>query len=44
MPARTVIIATGAEYRRLPIENLQRFEGAGVVLRRYVYRSPGVPG
>jgi len=28
--ARTVIIATGAEYRRLPIENLQRFEGTGV--------------
>jgi thioredoxin reductase (NADPH) len=25
-----VIIATGAEYRRLPIDNLQRFEGAGV--------------
>ncbi len=30
IPARTVIIATGAEYRRLPIENLSRFEGAGV--------------
>jgi thioredoxin reductase (NADPH) len=30
IPARTVIIATGAEYRRLPIENLARFEGAGV--------------
>ena len=28
--ARSVIIATGAEYRRLPIDNLQRFEGAGV--------------
>ena len=28
--ARTVIIATGAEYRRLPIENLSKFEGAGV--------------
>ena len=28
--ARTVIIATGAEYRRLPIRNLARFEGAGV--------------
>jgi thioredoxin reductase (NADPH) len=28
--ARSVIIATGAEYRRLPIENLARFEGAGV--------------
>jgi len=30
LPARTVIIATGAEYRRLPIDGLSRFEGAGV--------------
>ena len=30
LPSRAVIIATGAEYRRLPIENLTRFEGAGV--------------
>src|SRR5205809_3408181 len=30
LPARAVIIATGAEYRRLPIENLSQFEGAGV--------------
>jgi thioredoxin reductase (NADPH) len=28
--ARAVIIATGAEYRRLPLEDLSRFEGAGV--------------
>jgi thioredoxin reductase (NADPH) len=28
--ARTVIIATGAEYRRLPLQSLQRFEGAGI--------------
>jgi len=28
--ARTVIIATGATYRRLSLENLSRFEGAGV--------------
>lgn len=28
--ARAVIIATGAEYRRLPLEGLGRFEGAGV--------------
>jgi thioredoxin reductase (NADPH) len=27
---RTIVIATGAEYRRLPLENLLRFEGAGV--------------
>jgi thioredoxin reductase (NADPH) len=30
VPARTVIIATGAEYRKPPLENLTRFEGAGV--------------
>jgi len=30
LPARTVIIASGAEYRRLQIEGLPRFEGAGV--------------
>src|SRR3989441_534378 len=29
LPARAVIIATGAEYRKLPVEGLQRFEGAG---------------
>ena len=28
--ARTVIIATGAQYRRLALENLSQFEGAGV--------------
>ena len=28
--ARAVVIATGAEYRRPPIENLSQFEGAGV--------------
>jgi thioredoxin reductase (NADPH) len=28
--ARAVIIATGAQYRRIAIENLSRFEGAGV--------------
>ena len=28
--ARTVIIAAGAEYRRLPLPNLSQFEGAGV--------------
>lgn len=30
VPARTVVIATGAEYRRPQIENLSRYEGAGV--------------
>ncbi len=28
--ARAVVIATGAQYRRLALENLSRFEGAGV--------------
>ena len=30
VPGRTIVIATGAQYRRLPLENLARFEGAGV--------------
>jgi thioredoxin reductase (NADPH) len=30
VPARTVIIATGAQYRRPAIQNLARFEGSGV--------------
>jgi thioredoxin reductase (NADPH) len=30
VPAKTVIIATGAEYRRPKIDNLSRFVGAGV--------------
>ncbi|HEY6243236.1 MAG TPA: FAD-dependent oxidoreductase [Pyrinomonadaceae bacterium] len=28
--ARTVVIATGAQYRKLQLENLSKFEGAGV--------------
>ena len=30
LPARTVIIATGAEYRKPALENLPQFEGVGV--------------
>ncbi len=30
VPARTVIIASGAEYRKLSLPNLSQFEGAGV--------------
>ena len=30
IPARTVIIATGARYRKPSLDNLSRFEGAGV--------------
>src|SRR6266540_2685909 len=28
--ARAVVIATGVQYRKLPLENLSRFEGAGI--------------
>lgn len=28
--ARTVVIATGAEYRKLPLPNIARFEGVGI--------------
>ncbi|HEX3583780.1 MAG TPA: FAD-dependent oxidoreductase [Thermoanaerobaculia bacterium] len=34
--ARTIIIATGAEYRGLPVENLSKFAGAGV----YYFATP----
>ncbi len=30
IPTRAVIVASGARYRRLPVEDLDRFEGAGV--------------
>src|SRR5215469_376435 len=30
IPARAIVIATGAEYSKLAIENLSRFEGAGI--------------
>ena len=30
IPARTVVIATGAQYRKLQLENLSKFEGTGV--------------
>src|SRR6266849_458714 len=30
IPARAIVIATGAKYRELPIENLSRFDGAGI--------------
>lgn len=30
LEARTVVIATGARYRKLDVENLARFEGAGI--------------
>jgi thioredoxin reductase (NADPH) len=30
IPTRTILISTGAQYRKLPLENLSKFEGAGV--------------
>jgi thioredoxin reductase (NADPH) len=30
IPARSIIIATGAEYRKLALGNMSRFEGAGI--------------
>ena len=30
IPARTIVLATGAEYRKPQFENLSRFEGAGI--------------
>lgn len=30
IPARAIVIATGAKYSKLPLDNLARFEGAGV--------------
>src|SRR5215469_9148788 len=30
IPARAIVIATGAKYSKLPIENLARFEGVGI--------------
>jgi thioredoxin reductase (NADPH) len=30
VPARAVVIASGAQYRRLPIDNLAQFENAGI--------------
>ena len=30
IPARSIVIATGAQYRKLPLENIERFEGIGI--------------
>ena len=39
IPGRTVIIATGAEYRKLALDNLAQFEGAGVYYGATVMES-----
>ena len=39
IPCRTVIIASGARYQRLAVDELERFEGAGRVLRGHRSRS-----
>ena len=43
VPARTVIIATGAAYRKPSIENLVAVRGRGCVLRRDIHGSTVVP-
>jgi thioredoxin reductase (NADPH) len=30
IPTRSIVVATGVEYRRLPLDNLAHFEGAGI--------------
>src|SRR5207245_2312640 len=30
VPARVIVIAGGAQYRKLSVENVERFEGAGI--------------
>ena len=30
IPARAVVVATGAKYRKLPLKNIARFEGSGI--------------
>jgi thioredoxin reductase (NADPH) len=42
--ARAVIIATGAEYRKLAVENLSQFEGAGVYYSATFVESQLCPG
>jgi thioredoxin reductase (NADPH) len=44
IPARTIVIATGAEYRRPQLENLSRFEGAGVYYAATFVESQLVSG
>ena len=43
VPARTIIIATGAAYRKPSLENLSQFRGRRCVLRRDIYGSAVVP-
>ena len=40
IPCRAVIVASGARYRRLAVDDLERFEGAGRLLRGDRSRGP----
>ncbi len=42
--ARAVVLATGAHYRRLPLPNLHRFEGAGVYYAATEMEARGCAG
>ena len=44
IPTRTIIIATGAEYRRLPLKNLSRFEGLGIYYALHLWMHNPVMG
>ena len=38
IPARTVVIATGAEYRRPKLNNLSLFEGLGYIMLQHLWK------
>ena len=40
IPARSVVIATGAEYRKLPLPNLARYQGIGVYYAATAVEAP----
>src|SRR5947208_16654638 len=42
--ARAIVIATGAKYRKLPIENLRQYEGLGIYYAATFMASQGGGG
>jgi thioredoxin reductase (NADPH) len=44
IPTRAVIVATGARYRRLPLPDLERYEGAGVYYAATAIEARGCTG